>query len=327
MAGEQTVVDRIGSTLGLLDLPRGEISLLLQLIGRLIVLLISLVVLLGTRQLVQRFEELLVLCKATAALVHTRSEGAFLLLGFFEVDLGYLDPPLLGLVVSESIKDPLLLRRIPTATANLTLRCLLLLLCLRMHLRAGAGVGTMKLLGVDSALARLLGAPLLGSGSWRWVIDIDDEVLLACWGASYGLPIDCVELVDVYIHADVPTGVCLYSLLHLVLLSGRRRSSFLLRATNPFLRRPPTALILDLAVKLLGYLAVFISVNIVNDLLDHLLGLMPSGYLRWDTAGTLRLAIIPHGSKPIRDLMLFVILFKLLLLHHVLLTILHLVFF
>ena len=46
MSGKEPVVDRLYGALRLLDLPRGQVRLLLKLIGRLIVLLISFVVLL-----------------------------------------------------------------------------------------------------------------------------------------------------------------------------------------------------------------------------------------------------------------------------------------
>ena len=53
MAREESVVDRVSGALGLFDLPRRQVRLLLQLVGLLVVLLVGEIVLLRSRQLMQ----------------------------------------------------------------------------------------------------------------------------------------------------------------------------------------------------------------------------------------------------------------------------------
>lgn len=71
------------SALRFFDFSGCEVGLLMELVCGLIVFLICLEVLLGTRQLVQRFKQFLVLAEATPVLIDFRSKGAFLFFSLF----------------------------------------------------------------------------------------------------------------------------------------------------------------------------------------------------------------------------------------------------
>ena len=81
----------------------------MQLIRLFVVFLIREVVLLGPRQLMQRFEQLLILREAAPRLIHTRRKGALLLLGLLEVDLCDFYPALLRLIIGQTVEALLLL--------------------------------------------------------------------------------------------------------------------------------------------------------------------------------------------------------------------------
>ena len=80
----------------------------MQLVGRLVVLLVRLIVLLGARQLVQRLEEFLILVEAAPTLINFWSESALLLFGLVEVYAGDLNPILLRLGVAQALQGFLL---------------------------------------------------------------------------------------------------------------------------------------------------------------------------------------------------------------------------
>jgi len=76
-------VNRFMSALRFFDFSGCKVGLLVELVSGLVVFLVCLKVLLGTRQLVQRFKQFLVLAKATPVLIDFRSEGAFLFFSLF----------------------------------------------------------------------------------------------------------------------------------------------------------------------------------------------------------------------------------------------------
>ena len=76
-------MNRFMSALRFFDFSGCKVGLLVELVSGLVVFLVCLKVLLGTRQLMQRLKQFLVLAESTPVLIHFWSKGALLLFSLF----------------------------------------------------------------------------------------------------------------------------------------------------------------------------------------------------------------------------------------------------